>query len=76
MKKLVNKYLPVALALAAFATAGTTPAFAQSFSGSYGTGNALPFAYAPSTNERGQSAYAQAPATIHHRTAHRPRGAS
>ena len=72
MKKLANvkKYLPVALALAAFAVAGgTASAFAQAFSGSYGTGNVLPFEYAPSTI--GSGAYAQAPATIDHRAAHR-----
>ena len=64
MKKLSS--ISVALALGAFAIIGTAPALAQSFSGTYGTGNVLPFAYAPSSDS-GNSAYAQAPAAIHHR---------
>ena len=47
MKKLINtkKYLPVALALAGFAVAGTVPALAQSFNPEIGTGNSLQFSY-------------------------------
>ena len=69
MKKLT--YLPIALGLAAFATVGTTSAFAQAY-GPYGSGNiarsvtqANPdgiFRYPFSTNESGMSAFAKAPA--------------
>ena len=47
MKKLITtkKYLPVALALAGFAVAGTVPALAQSFNPEIGTGNSLQFSY-------------------------------
>ena len=81
MKKLARakKYLPVALALAAFATVGTTSAFAQAYSGVYGSGNVVRnitaenpdgiFRY-PFSTESGLSAFAQAPATIHHGAAH------
>src|SRR5271156_5519452 len=70
-----NKYLPVALALAAFAFA-TNNAHAQgasSVSQTYtGTLNGFggpvdsvqQFAHAPSTNNSGKNAFAQAPATI------------
>jgi hypothetical protein len=61
----MKKYLSVALTVAALATAGTAPAFAQASSPGYGTGNVTPFAY-PSTNESG---HAQAPATIHQHVA-------
>lgn len=37
------KYLPVALALAALATAGAAPAFAQSFTPEVGSGNIVAF---------------------------------
>jgi hypothetical protein len=82
MKKRASgkKYLPIALALAAFATVGMTSAFAQAY-GPYGSGNIAPnvtqanpdgiFRYPFSTNDSGRSAYAQAPATIHRRAAHR-----
>jgi hypothetical protein len=71
VKKLTSrkKYL-VALVLVAFASVGMSSAFAQSFSGLYGTGNVLPFTYAP-FNDSGTSAYAQAPTTKHHPAAHR-----
>ena len=70
MKKLfaANKYLPVALALAALATAGTAPAFAQSagtWSAGISTRNADPYVHTPSTNNNGYSSYAQAPANVH-----------
>jgi hypothetical protein len=47
MRKLFacNKYLPVALALGAFAALGPAPAFAQSFNRTEGTGNVLPSYY-------------------------------
>ena len=71
MKKLSS--ISVALALGAFVTIGMTPAFAQSFIPGFGTGNVLPFAYAPS-NDSGKSAYAQAPGTKHHWAVQRPKG--
>ena len=73
MKNLTSrkKYL-VALVLVAFASVGMAPAFAQSFSGLYGTGNVLPFTYAP-FNDSGTNAYAQAPATKRHPAAHGPK---
>ena len=47
MRKLfsANKYLPVALALAGFAAAGTAPALAQSFNPEIGPGNSVQFSY-------------------------------
>jgi hypothetical protein len=69
MKKLT--YLLMALGLAAFASIGTTSAFAQAF-GPYGTGNIAPnvtqanpdgvFRYPFSTDGSGVSAFAKAPA--------------
>ena len=60
-----SKYLPVALALAAFAVAGAAPAIAQS-SGSWSAGistrNGRPYIQSPSTKDNGYSAYAQTPA--------------
>jgi hypothetical protein len=57
-----TKYLPVALALAAFTAAGTASAFAQS-SGTWGAGisgrNGTPFVHKRSTNRSGYSAYAR-----------------
>ena len=51
-----NKYLPIALALAAFTAAGTASAFAQS-SGTWGAGistrNVRPFVHKQSTNHSG-----------------------
>jgi hypothetical protein len=68
-----NKYLPIALALAAFASAGTVPAFAQS-AGTWSAGisarNRQPYLHAPSTNDNGYSSYAQAPSGG--QFAHRP----
>ena len=54
MKKLINtkKYLPVALALAGFAVAGTVPALAQSFNPEIGTGNSLQFGYGQTAQTR------------------------
>ena len=60
-----NKYLPVALALAAFAVAGAAPAFAQSsdtWSAGISTRNIRPYVQSPSTKDNGYSAYAQVPA--------------
>jgi hypothetical protein len=62
----MKKYLSVALAVAALASAGTAPAFAQAYSGGYGTGNVSPFSYPSST---GGSGHAQAPAAIHQHVA-------
>ena len=72
MKELfiANKYRSVALALAAFAVAGTAPAFAHSsgtWSAGISTRNGLPFVHAPSTRNNGLSAFAQVPATGHQR---------
>jgi hypothetical protein len=62
-----NKYLPAAFALAALATAGTAPAFAQS-AGAWSAGisarNGNAYVHTPSTNNNGYGSYAQAPATI------------
>jgi hypothetical protein len=54
VKKLINtkKYLPVALALAGFAVAGTVPALAQSFNPEIGTGNSLQFSYGQTAQAR------------------------
>jgi hypothetical protein len=58
------------LVAAAFVTVIAAPAFAQSFDPDVGTGNVIPFAYAPQANHGGndvyarssaKSAYAQAP---------------
>jgi hypothetical protein len=71
MKKLfaANKYRSVALALAAFAVAGTAPAFAQS-SGTWSAGisarSGTPYVHTQSTNVSGYGVYAQVPATIRH----------
>ena len=51
---IANKYLPIALALAAFTAAGTGPVFAQQ-SGS--TRNAQPFVHKQPINHSGYSAY-------------------
>ena len=54
-----TKYLPVALALAAFTAAGTASAFAQQ--SGWGAGissrNGTPFVHKQSTNHSGYSAY-------------------
>jgi hypothetical protein len=55
------------LTIIALLTTVATPALAQSFNPSMGTGNQLPFAYAPhnsgnsGNSGRGHSAFAQAP---------------
>ena len=46
------KYLPVALALAALATAGTASAFAQSFTPEVGSGNIVAFSNAKTAQNR------------------------
>ena len=62
-----KKYLPIALALAAFASTGTVPVFAQS-AGTWSSGissrNARPYVHTPSTNNNGYSSYAEVPATV------------
>ena len=64
-----NKYGLFALALAAFAAAGTAPALAQS-SGTWSAGisgrSGTPYVHTQSTNVGGYGAYAQVPATIRH----------
>jgi hypothetical protein len=50
---IANKYLPIALALAAFTAAGTAPAFAQQS----GSTNARPFVHKQSIRHSGYSAY-------------------
>ena len=54
----MKKFLTTLALLTVFAA----PAFAQSFDPEYGTGNVLPFAYAPQVNGSGNDAYAYAPA--------------
>jgi hypothetical protein len=49
------------LTIIALLTTVATPAFAQSFNPSMGTGNQLPFAYATHNSDNGHSAFAQAP---------------
>ena len=58
---IANKYLPIALALAAFTAASTAPVFAQQSGWHAGisTGNAQPFVYKQSIHHRGSSAYAR-----------------
>ena len=58
----VNRYLPIALALAAFTAAGTAPVFAQQSGWGAGisTRNATPYVHEQSINHRsGYSAYAR-----------------
>jgi hypothetical protein len=66
---ITNKYRSVALALAAFAAAGTAPAFAES-SGTWSAGisarSGTPYVHTQSTNVSGYGLYAQVPATIRH----------
>jgi hypothetical protein len=50
---IANKYLPIALALAAFTAAATAPAFAQQS----GSANARPFVHKQSIRHSGYSAY-------------------
>jgi hypothetical protein len=65
------RYLQIALGLAGLAVAGHTSAFAQSAS-KYGSplpshyASALKVAHAPSVDKSGYSAFAQAPAIVHH----------
>jgi hypothetical protein len=58
---IASKYLPIALALAAFTAAGTAPAFAQQSGWGAGisTRNAQPFVHKQSINRSGYSAYAR-----------------
>jgi hypothetical protein len=64
-----NKYGLFALALAAFAAAGTAPALAQS-SGTWSAGisarSGTPYVHTQSTNVSSYGVYAQVPATIRH----------
>jgi len=57
--------LKKSLVAAAFVTFIAAPAFAQSFDPDMGTGNNVPFAYAP-TDQSGNDAYAQAVPTARH----------
>jgi hypothetical protein len=56
---IANKYLPIALALAAFTAAGTAPVFAQQSGWDPGisTRNAQPFVHKQSIRHSGYSAY-------------------
>ncbi len=58
---IANKYLPIALALAAFTAAGTAPMFAQQSGWDAGisTRNAQPFVHKQSTKRSGYSSYAR-----------------
>jgi hypothetical protein len=58
---IANKYLPIALALAAFTAAGTAPVFAQQSVWGAGISNrsAQPFVHKQPTNHGGNSAYAR-----------------
>ena len=58
---IASKYLPIALALAAFTGAGTAPVFAQQSGWGAGisTRNAQPFVHNQSTKRSGYSAYAR-----------------
>lgn len=64
-----KKYGSLALALAAFAVAGTAPVFAQSsgvWSAGISTRSGTPYVHTQSTNVSGSGGYAQVPATIRH----------
>jgi hypothetical protein len=58
---IANKYLPIALALAAFTAAGTAPVFAQQSGWDTGisTRNAQPFVHKQTTKRSGYSSYAR-----------------
>jgi hypothetical protein len=58
---IANKYLPIALALAAFTAAGTAPVFAQQSGrdADISTRNAQPFVHKQSTKRSGYSSYAR-----------------
>jgi hypothetical protein len=58
---IAHKYLPIALALAAFTAAGTAPVFAQQSGWNAGISsrNAQPFVHKQSINHSGYSAYAR-----------------
>ena len=60
-KQFANKYLPIALVLAALTAAGTTPVFAQQSGHDAGisTRNAQPFVHKQSINRSGYSAHAR-----------------
>ncbi|HMJ42519.1 MAG TPA: hypothetical protein VK522_09585 [Pseudolabrys sp.] len=53
----MKKFLTIVVLL----TAVATPAFAQSFNPTIGSGNELPFTYASYARDNGHSAFAQAP---------------
>ena len=57
----VNKYVPIALALAVFTAAGTAPVFAQQSGWGAGisTRNAQSFVHKQSINHRGYNSYAR-----------------
>jgi hypothetical protein len=67
MRKLMSakKYLPVALALAGFASIGTVPAFSQAQDH---TGSMMPYYYDATGGQVWGSWSAQAPATVPHVT--------
>jgi hypothetical protein len=54
---IANKYLPIALALAAFTAAGTAPVLA--WGAGISTRNAQPYVHKQSINHSGYSAYAR-----------------
>jgi hypothetical protein len=58
---IANKYLPIALALAAFTAASTAPVLAQQsgWGGGISTRNAQPFVHKQLINRSGYSAYAR-----------------
>jgi len=57
---IANKYLPIALALAAFIAAGTAPVLAQqSWGAGISTRTAQPFVHKQTTKRSGYSSYAR-----------------
>jgi hypothetical protein len=63
---IANKYLPIALALAAFTAAGAAPVLAQQSGWGAGisTRNAQPYVHKQSINHSGYSAYARVPSSV------------
>jgi hypothetical protein len=59
---------------AVLATLAGSTAFAQSYNPQYGTGNVLPFAYAPTDRSSANSAYAQETGSVATRPPHRVTG--
>jgi hypothetical protein len=55
---------------AVLATLAGSTAFAQSYNPQYGTGNVLPFAYAPADRSSANSAYAQETGSVATRSPH------